>query len=316
MDINKHDNIGYNEIIQSSVNTPLISIIIPTYRRPFKVRKAIISAIQQDTNTNYEIVIVENTSDKSPETEAVIRSCKSDRISYYQNHDNIGMFGNWNRGLRLAKSEWVTILCDDDLIENDFISRATHIIKRTSYRFFCLKNEIFSKEDDLHHIRNNTFKQHVREKNKFHMLLSNQTSTVGNFYKRSIAIALGGFDESLYPSSDYDLYLRYINTEGPYLIDRSKSYGYFRMEGNTSSEIKVQFDFCKKDLILQKKCINNLKINVLKKRLMLSIIKVANRKRLQKLNHQKKSLLFKLELIILSFYTGMINFLYKKKINI
>ena len=71
---------------------------------------------------------------------------KEGRISYYKNKENLGMFGNWNRCLELARGEWVCILHSDDKIMPNYIEEMSKVVgdKYRSRRRLCL----FSKEKD------------------------------------------------------------------------------------------------------------------------------------------------------------------------
>ena len=79
--------------------------------------QAIQSALAQMQVDEYEIVILDNAN--SPGTlEATERICAGTNraVSLYQNPSNLGMWGNMNLGLKVAKGEWVLILSDDDLL--------------------------------------------------------------------------------------------------------------------------------------------------------------------------------------------------------
>ena len=101
----------------------LLSIMIPTFMRNTYLKDTIESALRQKTDVPFEIVIVDNDSDfNNLDTLEVVKQFNDRRVSYYKNSQNLGMFGNWNRCLELANSEWVLILHDDDMIEEHYIS--------------------------------------------------------------------------------------------------------------------------------------------------------------------------------------------------
>ena len=75
--------------------------------------------MQQKTNIPFNILIVDNDPQRNCETEELIDSFNNQNISYYKNSENIGATGNWNKLFELADTEFVTMLHDDDLLEED-----------------------------------------------------------------------------------------------------------------------------------------------------------------------------------------------------
>lgn len=112
--------------------SPQLTLIIPTYKRGELFREALKSAIsQQSVLFSWEIVIVDNTeADENGETPVlqIVRECGDSRIRYYHNEENLGMFGNWNRGVELARGEWVSFLHDDDVLCPDAMANIGRIL--------------------------------------------------------------------------------------------------------------------------------------------------------------------------------------------
>ena len=100
-----------NEIIKSKIEDPLLSIVIPTYKRVNGAISAIKSVLV-NTDIVYEIVVINNDPLTDNAIEKFVKN-KGSNISYYINK-NLGMFGNWNKGISLAKGKYITILHDDD----------------------------------------------------------------------------------------------------------------------------------------------------------------------------------------------------------
>lgn len=90
---------------------PRISICIPTFNRSDLLRKTLISVVRQ-TVAPYEVIVADNCSED--DTEEVAKSFPG--IIYYRNERNLGLAGNSNRCIQLARGEFVTILHSDDLI--------------------------------------------------------------------------------------------------------------------------------------------------------------------------------------------------------
>ncbi len=96
---------------------PLVSICIPTYNRAGMVSKAIDSALAQ-TYTNVEVLVVDNAS--SDTIESLMAAYSDPRVKFHRNAHNLGMFGNFNRCIELAKGKYIHILHSDDYIDAGF----------------------------------------------------------------------------------------------------------------------------------------------------------------------------------------------------
>lgn len=98
---------------------PQISVCIPTYNRAGLLAKVIECALNQEAVDNYEIVVVDNAS--TDNTAEVVASFKDKKIRYVRNEVNLGMVGNWNRCLEVARGEYITLWHDDDLYYSDLL---------------------------------------------------------------------------------------------------------------------------------------------------------------------------------------------------
>ncbi|NES18735.1 MAG: glycosyltransferase family 2 protein [Symploca sp. SIO3E6] len=100
---------------------PLVSIGIPTYNRPQGLRRALESVIKQ-TYQNLEIIVSDNCSTKT-ETEMVVREFmkKDERIQYFRQEENIGLFYNKKFIFEVSHGEYFTWLCDDDERSPEYI---------------------------------------------------------------------------------------------------------------------------------------------------------------------------------------------------
>jgi glycosyltransferase involved in cell wall biosynthesis len=106
---------------------PRISVLIPTFNRARYLPQALDSALRQD-HANLEVVLLDNAS--TDDTAAVAaRYSRDPRFRSVRNETNIGMVGNWRRGLdEHATGEWFLLLSDDDyLVDDRYLSKAMRI---------------------------------------------------------------------------------------------------------------------------------------------------------------------------------------------
>ncbi len=108
---------------------PLITTIIPTYRRPNQLIQAIQSVLNQ-TFENFQVCVYDNASgDETAEVVADI--AKHDpRIKYHCHHENIGGVNNFNYGMRNVSTPFFSLLSDDNIILPNFFKDAINILNQ------------------------------------------------------------------------------------------------------------------------------------------------------------------------------------------
>jgi glycosyltransferase involved in cell wall biosynthesis len=109
------------------MNSPLITIGIPTYNRADGYLKEAIESALNQTYPSLEIIISDNCS--SDDTGLIVKSFNDCRIRYYRQHENIGANNNFNFCLNKAKGVFFLLLHDDDLIDEDFIEICMETVK-------------------------------------------------------------------------------------------------------------------------------------------------------------------------------------------
>ncbi len=102
---------------------PLITTIMPTYRRPALLRRAILSALGQ-TYPHVRVLILDNAS--GDETAAVVQEIarRDPRISYVCRDRNVGLVMNIIDGIRRVETPFFSVLSDDDVLAPDFYRSA------------------------------------------------------------------------------------------------------------------------------------------------------------------------------------------------
>lgn len=101
----------------------LITIIIPTYKRPRLLRRALTSALNQ-TYSSFQVYVYDNAS--SDETREVVDEFmqKDPRVKYHCHSENIGMIGNYECAMSEVRTPYFSLLSDDDVIFPWFLEEA------------------------------------------------------------------------------------------------------------------------------------------------------------------------------------------------
>ena len=129
--------------------TPSVTISIPAYKEIF-LAESIRSALEQDYPI-LELIIVD---DCSPErVKEIVDSFHDPRIRYYRNEWNLGKKSivlNWNKCLEYARGDFFVLLCDDDMLDKDFVTNLLALAERYPYcDVFHSRTRIFDNEKNV-----------------------------------------------------------------------------------------------------------------------------------------------------------------------
>lgn len=104
------------------MSNPKVSVCIPIYNGMAHLAEAIESALAQ-TYADLEILLVDDCSDD--ESVALARRLAEDdcRVRCFRNPQNLGLVGNWNRCIELARGQWIKFLFQDDVLAPTCIER-------------------------------------------------------------------------------------------------------------------------------------------------------------------------------------------------
>jgi len=95
---------------------PLVSVIIPSYKRPSGLEVAIKSVLNQTYN-NLEVIVVDDNDPNTEErrlTEEIIQKIKSDKVIYLKHPKNMNGSVARNTGISTSKGDYIAFLDNDD----------------------------------------------------------------------------------------------------------------------------------------------------------------------------------------------------------
>ncbi len=206
------------------VENPRVSVIVPTYNRAALLAETLDSILAQQGFDVFEIVVVDNNPERDDATEKLIARYEDPRIAYFKNKKNIGMFGNWNRAIELSRGEWIAMIHDDDLLLPAYLATVMRLVSRapdigllavdSEWRRFnpmVATGRRFSLPTPGSLLKSVAQKlrcafRAIRPLQKLSLkdyVLSYPHTTPGWFFRRDMALALGGFDPKHSPCSDY-----------------------------------------------------------------------------------------------------------------
>jgi glycosyltransferase involved in cell wall biosynthesis len=191
------------------VDSPVVSVIIPAYMAAPYIQETLQSVFAQ-TFEQFEVIIVNDGSPDTAEFEAVVAPFRS-RVIYLK-QENRGVSAARNRGLSLARGEYVAFLDSDDIWEPDYLEVQLGFLERDAQaavvypnaRIFGLGPHVGKEYMDLCPSEGEV---------TFESLISQRCNVmVSVLVRRNALIKAGLFDETLRSSEDFDLWMRMVNS--------------------------------------------------------------------------------------------------------
>ena len=136
---------------------PLVSICIPIYNGATYLEACLDSVLAQ-TFSELDVLIVDDQSTDESYQIAQTFAMRDPRISVVRNKHNLGLVGNWNQCVLLARGEWIKFLFQDDLLEPNCVEKMLAVCSRDTSMVVCKRDIIF--EDDSKELKD-TFLQYT-----------------------------------------------------------------------------------------------------------------------------------------------------------
>lgn len=214
---------------------PMVTIILPTYKRPELLKQALESALNQVDFDDYQIIIADNEgTDINIKTEtAKLVSCYQDEKVLYYRHEKTVKF-KMDSAVRLAKSKWICFLHDDDILASNHLFVMSQIVKKhksikylsSTYRNFW--DEI-SADDFKVMTKAHKISYQIRKIPKTYTCVGHFVGWLGAFIDRRAYISTGGMPTISNGIGDYCMVGKFSYRYGVYQMETNVPL-YFRRE--------------------------------------------------------------------------------------
>ena len=200
---------------------PKISVIMPVYGNPKFFTHSYNSVIHQDADFVYEVIVVDNTplDETKSDILELIEESHLPNVFYYRNEQNIGMVGNWNRGIELARAELLTYCHDDDMLFPNCLSTLWRMHLRYAGKFIIPNCKIID-ETVVYPLQKSLQGVSRKEKcvpfGKIDIFMGNPSNGVGCLFYKKDMMEIGGYSEEYYPSMDNALHAKYVFAHGAF----------------------------------------------------------------------------------------------------
>ncbi len=180
---------------------PLVSVVLPTYKRAHVLPSAIRSVLNQ-TYPNLELIVVD---DNSPDaTRDVVASFSDPRIRYVRNDPNLKLPRALNRGFSLSRGEYLTWTSDDNLYDLAAIERMVDVMRNKACDLVYADYYHFT---DIDADGRPLATHHQRLPDSLQLEKGNHIGACF-MYTREVYAAVGEYDPELFLVEDYDYFMR------------------------------------------------------------------------------------------------------------
>ena len=197
------------------MNTPLVSIIIPTYNRRRWIGECL-DSVKAQTYHQVETLVIDDCSTDGT-VEWLRKQPKYSFARFHVQPKNSGASVARNNGIKIARGELIVFIDSDDLLAPKHIETAVEVFQsQPNVGLFACDSTLIGTDGEVlysgktwHEIQSELKRYPVRtgpRSLKDVFLFSNIFP--GFTLPKAVFDKLGGFDQSLFPMDDYDLMLR------------------------------------------------------------------------------------------------------------
>ena len=183
---------------------PLISFVVPLYKTPEKFLRAMIESVQAQSYSDWELCLADGSGSEGNCEEIVKTYMANDpRIRYTNIGSNLGISGNSNAAIAMAKGDFVALVDHDDII----VPEAAYMIVEALNQDPEIE-VLYSDEDKIDMKGKKFFEPNMKPDFSPDMLTAVNYICHLFVVKKTLLDRIGGFREEFNGAQDYDLILR------------------------------------------------------------------------------------------------------------
>lgn len=198
------------KVFSETEEAPLLSIVVPLYRTRPAYLSALIASVKASSYEKWELCLAdgsgfaENDEGYGKILRQLMKPALADvRIRYKRLTENLGIAGNTNAALSMARGEWVLFADHDDMITNDALAEVALAAAKHPRAEL-----IYSDEDKIHAGGGSGYDPHLKP--DFDPALLESVNYISHLtaVRQSLLSRIGGLDGSFDGAQDYDFILR------------------------------------------------------------------------------------------------------------
>lgn len=198
-------------MLAADISTMRFSVMIPTCEPSDLLRETLTSVLRQAPDTDaMQIAVVDDASMQTDVRSTIDSLPGGHRIEFHPSRCRLGLAGNWNRAIELARGQLVHLLHQDDFVTDGFYSRMTRAFKHnpTIGMAFCRSRIV---DAAGHHLKTNSrqawwpgllvnWLERIAERQR--------VQTPAAVVSRAVYQEVGGYRADLQQALDWEMWVR------------------------------------------------------------------------------------------------------------
>jgi hypothetical protein len=228
-----HDSNGDMSTAELESQSPLFSVVIPTYNRADLLRQALESVFRQEFR-DFEVIVVD---DGSREDQSEVMEEYRGRITFLR-QENAGPGAARNRGAAVARGEYLAFLDSDDVWFPWTLRTYFYVIQTADFPALIVgKRECFQEVKELQLVSGVVGQyRHFRDfysSSSLSLWLGASALTI----RRATFLATQGFVPGVVNAEDLDLVMQIGTARGLAVVNSPATFGYREHAGSMTRDI-------------------------------------------------------------------------------
>lgn len=199
----------------------LVTVVIPTYKRPNQLKRTIDSCLSQ-SYSNIEIIVVD---DNSPETEyrkttekVMHQYSNNEKVVYIKHAKNRNGSAARNTGLANANGQYITFVDDDDILYQEKLSKQVAVLDNSDIQIGGVTCGYEYLRNDVHCKVNYSIKCGNMQRDIFLIEWATGSSSAP-LYKMEAMRRINGYDDKFSRLQDWEMLIRFFELYSIEMID-------------------------------------------------------------------------------------------------
>ncbi|MCC8105433.1 MAG: glycosyltransferase family 2 protein [Clostridiales bacterium] len=189
-------------------NPVLISIAVPLYRTPPTFLEQMIGSVKAQSYPHWELCLANGSPEDEALAAALLQYESDPKIRVLTLPENLGIAGNTNAAIEMAKGGYIGLLDHDDLLAPDALYEVADAITRAEGANDSAPELLYTDEDKVESDLSRHFQPNLKPDFSPDLLRSNNYICHFLVFSRALYKRVGGFDSRYDGAQDHDFILR------------------------------------------------------------------------------------------------------------